>query len=124
MIDLAQWGNDSEATGPIEVEGTGKFPPRTELFNAAEAFELHYRYANGVTMEVISKEPGIRFEGTEGWIGFNGWRGPLEASKPSILESQIGPNEVHLYRPSEVVPRTAGNMGRRAPEFSRLRQVA
>jgi len=111
LIDLAQWGNDTEATGPVEVEGTGKFPPRDALFNTAEEFDLHYRYANGVTMHVVSRGPGIRFEGTQGWIGFEGWRGPLEASEPAILESKIAPDEVHLYRPSEVVARTAGGKG-------------
>ena len=103
LIDLAQWGNNTESTGPVEVEGKGKFPPRDELFNTAEAFDLDYRYANGVTMKVVSGGPGIRFEGTEGWIGFEGWRGPLQAGDPKILESKIGPNEVHLYRPSEVI---------------------
>ncbi len=111
LIDLAQWGNDTEDTGPVEVEGTGRFPPRSELFNTAEEFDLHYRYANGVTLNVVSKGPGIRFEGTDGWIGFDGWRAPLQASDPKILESKIGPNETHLYRPSEIVASTDGGKG-------------
>ncbi len=111
LIDLAQWANDTEATGPVEVEGTGQFPPRTELFNTAETFDLRYRYANGVILTVDSKGPAIRFEGTQGWIGFTGWRGPLEASRPAILDSPIGPGEVHLYRPSEIIPRTEGLKG-------------
>jgi len=111
MIDLAQWGNNTENTGPVEVEGKGKFPPRDALFNTAEEFDLNYRYANGVTLNVVSKGPSIRFEGTDGWIGFEGWRAPLQASDPKILESKIGPSEVHLYRPSEVVPRTEGMKG-------------
>lgn len=111
LIDLAQWANDTERTGPVEVEGKGKFPPRSELFNTAESFDLLYRYANGVTMQVVSREPGIRFEGTDGWIGFNGWRAPLEAGKPEILESPIGPSEIHLYRPSQIVPRTESFVG-------------
>ena len=108
LVDLAQWGNDTEGTGPVEVEGKGEFPPSDSLFNTAEGFDLHYRYANGVTLHVLSKRPGIRFEGTEGWIGFGGWRAPLVASDPKILKSKIGPNEVHVYRPSEVVTRTGG----------------
>jgi len=111
LIDIAQWGNDTEATGPIEVEGKGEFPPRHALFNTAYAFNINYKYANGVTMNVSSGEPAIRFEGADGWIGFRGWRAPLEASDPAILQSKIGPNEVHLYRPGEVVPRTAGGQG-------------
>jgi len=111
MIDLAQWGNDTEAAGPVEVEGTGKFPPRDHLFNTAEDFDLDYKYANGVTMHVDAKGPGIRFEGSEGWIGFHGWRGALQAGDKRVLDSQIGPNEIHLYRPSEVVARADGGKG-------------
>lgn len=110
LIDLAQWANNSENTGPVEVQGTGKFPPKTELFNTAEEFELRYRYTNGVELMVLSHGAAIRFEGTEGWIGFNGWRAPLEASKPSLLEPVSG-DETLLYRPSEIVPRTEGMKG-------------
>ena len=111
LIDLAQWGNDTETTGPVEIEGTGTFPPKDALFNTAGEFHIDYKYANGVTMKVLSREPGIRFEGTEGWIGFEGWRAPLQASSEAILESEIGPDEVHLYRPGEVVGRADGGKG-------------
>jgi len=111
LIDLAQWGNNTETTGPVEVEGTGTFPPRDDLFNTAGEFDIDYKHANGVTMKVLSREPGIRFEGTEGWIGFEGWRAPLQASSEAILESEIGPDEVHLYRPGEVVGREDGGKG-------------
>jgi len=111
MIDLAQWGNDTESTGPVEVEGRGKFPPRDALFNTAEEFDLRYRYANGVEMTVVSRGAAIRFEGTEGWVGFTGWRAALEASRPSILAWTPGPGAVRVYRPSEIVPRTDGMKG-------------
>jgi predicted dehydrogenase len=111
LIDLAQWGNNTEATGPVEVEGTGEFPPRDALFNTAYAFDLNYRYANGVTMKVVSREPGIRFFGSDGWIGFNGWRAPLEASSEALLNSELGPDDVQLYHPSEIVRREDGGQG-------------
>lgn len=105
LIDLAQWANDSERTGPVEVRGTGKFPPPDSLFTTAYEFDLDYRYENGVTMKIDSRGPAIRFEGTQGWVGSTGWRSPLEASDPTILNSEIGPDEVHLFRPREVVRR-------------------
>jgi len=111
LIDLAQWGNDTEATGTVSVEGTGTFPPRDALFNTAEAFDLSYEYANGVTMRVLGAQPGIRFEGTDGWVGFTGWRGPLEASDQSVIDSEIGEDEIRLYHPSEVVGRGDGGKG-------------
>ena len=111
LIDLAQWGNDTEATGQVEVEGKGEFPPRDALFNTAHTFDINYKYANGVTMNVSSDEPGIRFEGIDGWIGFDGWRAPLQASDAAILKSKIGSEEIQLYRPSEIVPRQEGRGG-------------
>ena len=96
MIDLAQWGNDTEFTGPVEVDGAGEWP-QDSLYNTATAFRIEYKYANGVKMIVRSKTPGIRFEGTGGWIGNDGWRAELQASSPEILKSEIGPNETHLY---------------------------
>ena len=96
MIDLAQWGNNSEATGPIEVEGRGEFP-RSGLYNTATKFYIEYTYANGVKLIVRSRQPAIRFEGSDGWIASEGWRGALQASSPDILQSKIAENEVHLY---------------------------
>ena len=65
----------------------------------------------GVTMKIVDGTPGIRFEGTEGWIGFDGWRAPLQASDPKILDSKIGPDETHLYRPRVVIGRREGKGG-------------
>ncbi|MBN1854686.1 MAG: Gfo/Idh/MocA family oxidoreductase [Pirellulales bacterium] len=105
LIDLAQWANGSQETGPVEVEGTGTFPSRDAVWNTASAFDLHYKYANGVTMHIWNEVPAIKFEGTDGWIMFRGWRGPLQASDPAILESVIREDEIHLHRPRVLVGR-------------------
>ena len=68
MIDLAQWGHDTEHTGPVTVAGKGDFPPRDAVFNTAPTFELEYEYADGVKMTVKSDGPYIRFRGSGGWI--------------------------------------------------------
>jgi len=67
-------------------------------------------------MEVRDDLPnGIRFEGTEGWIFVTrgspvtssdpGTQDPraksLDASDPKILDSVIGPGEIHLYQSPE-----------------------
>ncbi len=96
MIDLAQWGNNTEHTGPVEVKGRGEFP-KEGLYNTAKKFRIECRYANGVKMIVRSRTPGIRFEGSEGWIGNDGWRAPLQAKPASILKEKIGAGETHLY---------------------------
>ncbi len=97
LIDIAQWGNDTEHTGPVEVEGKGDFPPKTELFNAAKTFNVTCKYENGVVLNIVSNRPGIRFEGTDGWIGNEGWATKPKSEPASILESPIGENEIHLY---------------------------
>ncbi len=101
LIDTAQLANDTERSGPIEVEGTGR-RHETGLYDTFYDYHLVYRYANGVVMHVDSGGTGIRFEGTDGWVGNAGWTRPLEASSPEILQSQIGPDEIHLETaPSE-----------------------
>ncbi len=97
LIDIAQWGNDTEGTGPVEVEGKGTFPLNA-LYNTATDYSIDYVYANGVTMNVSGSQPGIRFEGAEGWIGNNGWNAPMDAEPKSILESKIGDDEIHVYK--------------------------
>jgi predicted dehydrogenase len=96
LLDGAQWGNDTEHTGPVEVEGTGVFW-NDGLYNTAKEYHIEYTYADGVKLLVDSGEPSLRFEGADGWIGNTGWRAPLQAQPASILNSVIGPNEVHLF---------------------------
>ncbi len=130
MVNLAQWGHDTEHTGPVEVEGHGDFPPRDAVYNTAPTFEVHYRYADGVTMTVSAGEgdldpnkrhegpvvgrtpqPGIRFEGDEGWIESHHWRGSLRASRRQMLDAVIDPEKVKIYRPSEIVARADSEKG-------------
>jgi len=96
LLDTAQWGNDTEHTGPVEVEGVGRYHAGG-LYDTAHQFELTYKYANGVTLYVKSTGPSIRFEGSDGWVGNTGWRAPVQASSQKILDSVIGPEETHLY---------------------------
>lgn len=96
MIDLAQWGHGTEYTGPVEVEAHGEFPSEG-FYNTATTFEVNCKFADGVEMTVRSKSPALRFEGTEGWIANDGWRAPLQADPPSILDEVIGPEETRLY---------------------------
>jgi predicted dehydrogenase len=96
LLDGAQWGNNSEHTGPVEVEGKGVFC-EGGLYDTAKEYHIEYKYADGATLIVKSGNPSLRFEGSEGWIGNVGWRAPLQAEPKSILDSVIGPNEIHLY---------------------------
>jgi hypothetical protein len=66
-VDTAQWANDTEYSGPVEVEGKGVFLSGG-LYNTADDFNIDYRYGNGVTMNLRSGGNAIAFEGSEGWI--------------------------------------------------------
>ena len=96
QLDTAQWANDTERTGPIEIEGTGK-RHENGLYDVFYEYHLTYKYANGVEMHVDSTGTGLRFEGTEGWVGNDSWRAPVKASSQEILNSVIGPEEIHLF---------------------------
>jgi len=96
LVNIAQWGNDTDFTGPVEVEGKGVFG-KEGLYNTATEYHIEYTYANGVKLFVSSGTPSVRFEASEGWIASRGWRTPLQANPKSLLDSTIGPDEVHLY---------------------------
>jgi predicted dehydrogenase len=96
LFDTAQWANDTERSGPVEVEGTGTFWT-DGLYNTVKDYDVTYRYANGVVMTCKPGDPSIKFIGTDGWVGNVGWRAPVKASSPEILNSKIGPEELHLY---------------------------
>ena len=96
LLDTAQWGNDTERTGPVEVQGTGKRHV-TGLYDTFHQYHIEYKYADGVEMIVDSGGVALKFEGTDGWVGNNGWCGRLEASSPKLLTTVIGPGEIHLF---------------------------
>ncbi|MDP8245383.1 MAG: Gfo/Idh/MocA family oxidoreductase [Candidatus Hinthialibacter antarcticus] len=96
MIDLAQWGHGTEQTGPVEIEGKGKFP-NEGLYDVAHDFIINYTFADGVKLIVESKNPYLKFIGSDGWIGNDGWRAELEASSQAILDEPISKMETQLY---------------------------
>ena len=95
LNDIAQWGNGTEHTGPVEVEGSGEYPS-DGLWNVLLKFELQYRYANGVRLIYKTGRPHVRFEGTDGWVEADYNSRSLKANPDSILKSPIGPDEIHL----------------------------
>ena len=83
--DLAQWGNNTELTGPIEYEGRADFPT-DGLFNTPTNFEITTTYANGVKMIMHDKSPkAIKFVGDEGWVSVDD-DGNVDAEPKSILQ--------------------------------------
>jgi predicted dehydrogenase len=107
LNDIAMWANDTERTGPIEVQATGNFHD-DPVWDVLENFDASYRFANGVQMTYTMGEPHVRFEGDKGWLQVNYSKTAahpelLEASAPSILQEQIGPGELKFPLRSERV---------------------
>ena len=95
LVDIVQWGNGSQRTGPVEVEGHGEYPPAESFWNVLRTFEVAYRFADGVSVIYKTDKPYVRFEGSEGWIYGEFPRG-IKARPASVLESKIGPDEIHF----------------------------
>ena len=95
--DIAQWGMGTENTGPVEIiNAKGKFA-KDGFYNTATEFYFECIYRNGVKLIISNKERGgVTFEGTEGRVWAN--RGRHDAEPKSLLDSVIGPNEIHLYQ--------------------------
>jgi len=109
--DIAQWGNGTERSGPVEVEGKSLVDMIPGGYDAAAKYRINFKYANGVTMTVVDESTvtdqnvvgggkrtpnGIQFLGTDGWIFVA--RGRTEASKPELLRDPLPDNSLRLYK--------------------------
>lgn len=97
-LDLAQWANGTDRTGPVEIADADSEWPTDGLFDVASKVHFRACYADGVELECVQSEASLacRFEGTEGWVQ-TGYSGTGFASdRSSLASSIIGPNEIHL----------------------------
>ncbi len=97
-LDIAQWGNDTDHTGPLSIEGTGVFP-KAGIADTATAWDIEMKYANGVTMRYTDNlkcKQGVKFIGTKGWVHVN--RSGVDADPKTLLDIKIAKNDVHLYK--------------------------
>ncbi|WP_158027238.1 Gfo/Idh/MocA family protein [Labilibacter marinus] len=96
LIDTAQLCNNAEIWGPTEVEGVGKRPD-SGIYNAFYEYDLKYKYANGVEMDIHSKGVEIYCEGSNGWLHSKGWNKKLQASSEDLLHIKPG-EEIRAVR--------------------------
>ena len=95
--DIAQWGNGTSYSGPVEIEGKGVFPT-DGLYDTAVNYRFECLYRNGARMIVADGATypnGVKFIGSEGWVFVS--RGRIDSEPKSLLSSVIGPDEIHLY---------------------------
>lgn len=111
--DGAAFATGLERTGPVEIEGTGEYPPPESFWNVLLKFEVKMRFANGVHWTYRTEKPYFKIEGTEGWVyaeytqlrakidGREGYLycGDKKAKSELVLMPApvIRPDETHFY---------------------------
>ena len=94
-LDIAQWGLGMDDSGPVSIEGTGRYH-KDKWYEVPERFEIIYKYANGVTMICGQEQKGgTTFEGDKGTIHVN--RGLLESKPDGIIKEPLDANDTRLY---------------------------
>jgi predicted dehydrogenase len=94
--DIAQWGMDTEDTGPIAIRNAKATYANHPVYDTATQYHFECEYANGVELIVGSDvRSGVTFEGTEGSVWVN--RGAIESTPKKLVDATIKENEIHLY---------------------------
>jgi predicted dehydrogenase len=71
-LDIAQWGNGTDATGPSKITGEGEFPREGSL-DAVLRWKVRFEYAKAAPVVFVNDgtpgfEHGVRFVGESGWV--------------------------------------------------------
>jgi predicted dehydrogenase len=111
--DIAHWGLDFDKTGPLEIEGTGEFPPKDAVWNTCTKYRCTLKYPKDVTMTIAGGHAdikmGTKWIGTEGWVwcdrgGFDGSNAEWKEWKDEVPEKIA---KVRLYRSAETLEQKA-----------------
>jgi predicted dehydrogenase len=95
-LDIMIWGNDSDLSGPMTVEGTGTIPS-DGLYNNVMNWDMRIQFGDGVKVTFVAVGgDSTKFIGSDGWVRV--WRAQngIDAEPKSLLTAKIGPNDVHL----------------------------
>ena len=100
--DIAMWALGLENTGPVEIEGVGKFDTRKNYYNVATNFHCTMTFANGSTIVLKSGGSGVLIEGEKGRILVNRGRITgkpiIEINKNPALKKRLDEDVVKLYK--------------------------
>ncbi len=88
-FDFAQWGHNSEMSGPTEYEGTAVWP-KGGFTNVPFSVDVEARYADGVRLLMKNGSKGVRFDGDAGWIHLTD-AGEITAEPKAILSARFVP---------------------------------
>jgi predicted dehydrogenase len=109
-LDIAQWVNNSDRSGPVSVEGTAEF--YHDIRDTASSYDIEYKYANGVRVNFMdlptARKRFWQFQygsseqrgygdviiGSEGWIFVS--RESVRTHPEALVRTVIGPNEIRV----------------------------
>lgn len=91
LNDIALWGMKKEYELPLKAKGTGTFD--RGIWHTINAFEINYKYADGLKLKYKIDVPFVKFIGKDGWVRAE-YPDKLTASSDSILNFEPGENDV------------------------------
>lgn len=99
--DIAHWGMDCDASGPLEISGQGEFPPPDAVWNTCTKYRITAKYPNDIEMVIAGGHNDIR--GGTKWIGTDGWvwvnrNNAFEASKSEWEDARSLPEELRKVK--------------------------
>ncbi len=98
-LDVAQLAHNTERTGPVSVEGAGRYPePGSGLWNVLLDFRVQFKFADGVTLDYLTAQDAyVRLEGDAGWLNAD-WTGRtgLTASDEKLLKLKLKATDLRL----------------------------
>ena len=99
FLDVAQWGNGTDDTTPVEVAVDGLKSREASVYDAPEQFRITYKYANGVKMTMLATDDaeqwGTRFVGSEGSVFTENTK--LVTDPRSLRTTKLKDGDVRLY---------------------------
>jgi len=89
-LDSAAQALGKDHTGPVHVEGKGQRHPRGSLHDSFFNIDVHYRYADGLKMNLKTGKADITIKGSKGTLSFSrgGFKLTPEALKKSIPKEE------------------------------------
>jgi len=95
--DIAQWGMETQYTGPVKIKNARSKWSDHPIWNTATEFYFECLYENGVQLVITDDaKRGVTFEGTQGSVWAD--RRSMSSNPIELIRSEIKEGEKKLYK--------------------------